>query len=107
MRELYHKRGCPIEKRAGTIAADSSGNSRGPLFALPHGKEKGPAASYSRTGGSRTTLGDGALDFRVRDGNGYDSPSVATGKMVESLESKEDRNALRGEESPLQMKLEK
>ena len=33
-------------------------------------KGKKPAASYSRTGDSRTTLGDGALDFRVRNGNG-------------------------------------
>ena len=32
------------------------------------------------TGGSRTTLGEEALDFRVRNGNGYDSLSVATGK---------------------------
>ena len=30
-------------------------------------------------GGSHTTLGDGALDFRVRHGNGYDSASMATG----------------------------
>ena len=47
-------------------------------------KRKEPAASYSRTGGSRTTLGDGGLDFRVRNGNGYFSPSVATGKKPES-----------------------
>ena len=51
------------EKRAGTIT----------------GKQKGPAASYSRAGGSRTTLGDGALDCRVRNGNGYDCLSMATG----------------------------
>ena len=37
---------------------------------------KKPAASYSRAGGSRTTLGDGALDFRVRYGNGYVCPSM-------------------------------
>ena len=43
------------------------------------GKEKRPAASYSRTGGSRTTLGDEALDFGVRNGNRYDCLSVATG----------------------------
>ena len=43
-------------------------------------KQKKPAASYSRTGESRTTLGDGALDFRVRNGNGYDNSSMATGK---------------------------
>ena len=63
-------------------------------------KEK-PAASYSRTGESRTTLGDGALDFRVRDGNGYDSPSVATGKMVKGeLEAKEDCSAREAGASP-------
>ena len=39
-----------------------------------------PATSYSRTGESRTTLGDGGFDFRVRNGNGYGSPSVVTGK---------------------------
>ena len=39
-----------------------------------------PAASYSRTGESRTTLGDGALNFRVRNGNGCDNSSMATGK---------------------------
>ena len=38
-----------------------------------------PAASYSRTGGSRTTLGDGALNFSVRNGNWCDNPSMATG----------------------------
>ena len=41
-----------------------------------------PAASYSRAGGSRTTLGEEALDFRVRDGNGYGRLSVATGEKV-------------------------
>ncbi len=51
----------------------------GPFFFLRRQKEKGPAASYSRAGGSRTTLGDGALDFRVRNGNGYFCLSMATG----------------------------
>ena len=45
-------------------------------------KIKKPAAPYSRTGGSRTTLGEEALDFRVRNGNGYDSLSMATGKRI-------------------------
>ena len=45
----------------------------------PEGDKK-PAASYSRAGGSRTTLGEEALDFRVRDGNGYCRLSVATGE---------------------------
>ena len=66
-----------------------------------------PAASYSRAGGSRTTLGEEALDFRVRDGNGYDCPSVATGKGDE-LEAKEDCSAREaGTESRFMMKLEK
>ncbi len=47
---------------------------------LVSGQKKEPAASYSRAGGSRTTLGDEALDFRVRNGNGYGRLSVATGK---------------------------
>ena len=41
---------------------------------------KKPAAPYSRTGESRTTLGEGALNFRVRNGNGCDNSSMATGK---------------------------
>ena len=45
-------------------------------------EKKEPAASYSRTGESRTTLGDGALDFRVRYGNGYGSSSMATGEKA-------------------------
>ena len=45
-------------------------------------KREKPAASYSRAGGSRTTLGEEALDFRVRDGNGYGRLSVATGEKV-------------------------
>ena len=43
-----------------------------------------PAASYSRTGESRTTLGDGALNFRVRNGNGCDNSSMATGKKPQA-----------------------
>ena len=46
-------------------------------------KMKKPAASYSRADEFRTTLGDGALDFRVRNGNGYCRPSMATGKSFE------------------------
>ena len=52
-----------------------------------------PAASYSRTGGSRTTLGDGALDFRVRHGNGYFSASVATGTKPFELDARESCDA--------------
>ena len=44
-------------------------------------------------GGSHTTLGEGALDFCVRNGNRYDSPSMATGKSRKSLGIKENRDA--------------
>ena len=64
----------------------------------PEGQKKKPAASYSRAGGSRTTLGEEALDFRVRDGNGYDSLSMATGRKPFRLELK--RNATRRGGSP-------
>ena len=56
-------------------------------------KIKKPAASYSRMGGSHTTLGDGALDFRVRNGNGYDNSSMATGKKCRELGIKENHNS--------------
>ena len=52
------------------------------LFSMPCGHEKRLAASYSRMGGSHTTLGDGALDCRVRNGNGYFSPSMATSQKA-------------------------
>ena len=55
------------------------------------GKMKKPAASYSRTGGSRTTLGEGALDFRVRNGNGYGSSSMATGRKAVVRSQRESR----------------
>ena len=47
-----------------------------------------PATSYSRTGESRTTLGDGELDFCVRNGNRYDFSSMVTGKKPFSWELK-------------------
>ena len=53
-------------------------------IAIVEKTKKKPAAPYSRTGESRTTLGEGALDFRVRNGNGYCSPSMATGKKPKS-----------------------
>ena len=59
--------------------ADAAGG-RLEAASAPKKAKKEPAASYSRTGESRTTLGDEALDFRVRNGNGYDSLSMATGK---------------------------
>ena len=45
-------------------------------------KKRKPAAPYSPAGESRSTLGEEALDFRVRNGNGYDSLSMATGKRI-------------------------
>ena len=69
-------------KKPERLPAIRAGNSRGPLFFA--GQKKEPAASYSRMGGSHTTLGDGALDCRVRNGNGYDNSSMATGKKPES-----------------------
>ena len=50
--------------------------------------KKKPATSYSRTGESRTTLGDGALNFCVRNGNRCDNPSMVTGKKPFSWELK-------------------
>ena len=69
-------------------------------------KEKKPAASYSRADEFRTTLGDGALDFRVRNGNGYDSPSMATGKKVLSGR-KENRDASGGRKIRLRRESER
>ncbi len=59
-------------------------------------KEKEPAAPYSRAGESRTTLGEGALDFRVRNGNGYCSPSMATGKNGLGIKEKYNSCETRG-----------
>ena len=63
-------------------------------------KKKGPAASYSRAGGSRTTLGDGALDCRVRNGNGYDCLSMATGPVNGLVSRGLKRIATRSEKRP-------
>ena len=65
---------------------------------ISHPEIKKPAASYSRTGESRTTLGDGALNFRVRNGNGCDNSSMATGKKPFSWELKRltTHNEMRG-----------
>ena len=71
LRELYHIH--PAQRNGKKLKKEKGRNDwRG-------SKEKRPAASYSRTGGSRTTLGDEALDFGVRNGNRYDCLSVATG----------------------------
>ena len=70
----------------------------------PEDKKK-LATSYSRTSGRRTTLGDGALDFRVRNGNGYDSSSMVTSKRGK-LGVKESCDPLR-DASRLEAKSEK
>ena len=54
-------------------------------------------------GGSHTTLGDGALDFRVRNGNGYDSSSMATGLKAGIRELK--RTTARRDEIPRNLKI--
>ena len=41
--------------------------------------KRNPAPRYPPAGDSRSTLADGALDFRVRNGNGYNNPSMGTG----------------------------
>ena len=70
-----------------------------PSLASGSGKKE-PATTYSRTGGSRTTLGDGAFDFRVRNGNGYGSSSMVTGKSLK-LGTKENHNPTRGGKAPV------
>ena len=57
---------------------------RHPITDASRMKRKKPAAPYSRTGESRTTLGEGALNFRVRNGNGCDNSSMATGKKPQA-----------------------
>ena len=46
---------------------------------------KTPAASYSPAREPRSTLGDGTLHFRVRDGNGCCLPSMATGMKIQAF----------------------
>src|SRR6266478_4967535 len=41
-----------------------------------------PAATYSPTRRPCSTIGSGGLNFRVRDGNGWDPSDVATGNSV-------------------------
>ena len=48
-------------------------------------------------GGSHTTLGDGALDCRVRNGNGYGNSSMATGKKAGKSGTKENYGSTREE----------
>ena len=74
------------------------GKEKGIPERMPDSKEKKPAAPYSRTGESRTTLGEGALNFRVRNGNGCDNSSMATGKKSRKLGTKENYNFLRCDE---------
>ena len=84
--------------RPGVLASRRPAPPPGKRKASPKGGKKKPAASYSRTGESRTTLGDGALNFRVRNGNGCDNSSMATGKKPFSWELKRltTHNEMRG-----------
>ena len=87
---------CLVERGRPRVASRRGKGGRGPggpgrAGARAHGKNKKPAASYSRTGGSRTTLGEGALDFRVRNGNGYGSSSMATGRKAVVRSQRESR----------------
>ena len=77
---VYHK--LPILENLGSDYSD------------PEDKKK-LATSYSRTSGRRTTLGDGALDFRVRNGNGYGSSSMVTSKRKADRKVKESCDPLR------------
>ena len=43
-------------------------------------KKKKPAASYFPP--ERSIIGAGVLDFRVRNGNGYIHPTMATGIII-------------------------
>ena len=44
-------------------------------------KKKSPAATYSPASWRRSTIGARGLDFRVREGNGYYTPAIATGHI--------------------------
>ena len=56
---------------------------RGPVEGRRRGsRENIPAATYSPTRKPCSTIGSGGLNFRVRDGNGWDPSDVATGKLV-------------------------
>ena len=89
--------GVLASRRPGVLASCDATRKR---KSLPEGRRKikKPTASYSRTGESRTTLGDGALNFRVRNGNGCDNSSMATGKKPFSWELKRltTHNEMRG-----------
>ena len=43
--------------------------------------KKSPAATCSPAASRGSTIGAGGLDFRVRDGNGYGTPAIATGRL--------------------------
>ena len=44
-----------------------------------------PAATYSPTRKPCSTIGSGGLNFRVRDGNGWDPSDIATGNLGSAL----------------------
>src|SRR5256714_15660314 len=60
--------------------------------ATPRGARRGggasgkiPAATYSPTRKPCSTIGSGGLNFRVRDGNGWDPSDIATGNLGSAL----------------------
>ena len=80
----------------------SDGKSEAPLVS-----ERGfinPAASYSPTEKLCSTIGSGGLDFRVRDGIGYDPSDIAT-ETCRSVQShsenhRRETRGIRHEEKP-------
>src|SRR5437660_8294724 len=54
--------------------------------------EKIPAATYSPTRKACSTIGSGGLNFRVRDGNGWDPSDVATGNLGSARSVKRKRS---------------
>src|SRR6267142_4076781 len=66
-----------------------------------------PAATYSPTRKPCSTIGSGGLNFRVRDGNGWNPSDVATGKPCDSLDAPNllvERPATDGVTEPLHMR---
>ena len=63
-----------------------AGKRRRPAVGLMKGGRRGvfekiPAATYSPTRKPCSTIGSGGLNFRVRDGNGWNPSDVATGNL--------------------------
>ena len=54
----------------------------GGVVFLSEGQKKSLATSYSPTSSQGSTIGAGGLNFRVRDGNGWDPRGMVTGKLA-------------------------